>query len=116
MMKLIFRQSAVTYPVEAVPPPPPKVKPPPAGVDVVLAAAPNLNPPPPGVTAKAALALPGLSKAEEGAFLAVDPGLGVSQQTQDSLSASFGTMHALKVTLRTAWQDNQSFVLILQII
>ena len=104
MIKLIFRQSAATYPVEAVPPPPPKVKPPPAGVDVVVAAAPNLNPPPPpGVTAKAALALPGLSKAEEeGAFLAVDPGLGVSQQTQDSLSASLGTMHALKVILRIA--------------
>ena len=42
-----------------------------------------------------------------GAFLAVDPGLGVSQQTQDSLSASLGTMHALKVTSRTAWQGNQ---------
>ena len=82
-----------TYPALAVPPP--NVKPEPEGGAVVLAApAPNLNPPP-GATAKAAPPLFGLSKAEED-FFAVDPGFGVSQQTQDSLSASFGTMQALK--------------------
>ena len=98
----MWHQAVRTYPAVAVPPPPPppNVKPlaPPVGGDAA-APEPNLNPPPPpppGATAKTALALAGLSKAEA-AFLGADPGLGVSQQTQESLSASFGTMHSLKM-------------------
>ena len=84
-----------TYPALAVTPPNVKPLAEPEGSAVVLAApAPNLNPPP-GAIAKAAPPLFGLSKAEED-FFAVDPGFGVSQQTQDSLSASFGTMQELK--------------------
>ena len=96
----VWDQAVRTYLAAAVPPPPPppKVKPPapPVGGDAA-APEPNLNPPPPPeATAKTALALAGLSKADV-AFLGADPGLGVSQQTQESLSASFGTMHSLKM-------------------
>lgn len=73
----------------------PKLNPEDAGGAPEVTAAPNLNPPPEEMEKPSTGALGASNPDFFGATFA--PGLGVSQQTQASLSASLGTMQALKL-------------------